>query len=65
MIPIFQLLLKILELRKILYQNYDLYIYINYLLTDEYNLRSYIICYIILNVLFILVLNRTLAISFS
>lgn len=65
MIPIFQLLLKILELRKILYQNYDLYIYINYLLTDEYNLRSYIICYIILSVLFILVLNRTLAISFS
>lgn len=61
MIPIFQLLLKILELRKILYQNYDLYIYINYLLTDEYNLRSYII----LSVLFILVLNRTLAISFS
>lgn len=65
MIPIFQLLLKIFELRKILYQNYDLYIYINYLLTDEYNLRSYIICYIILSVLFILVLNRTLAISFS
>lgn len=65
MIPIFQLLLKILELRKSLYQNYDLYIYINYLLTDEYNLRSYIICYIILSVLFILVLNRTLAISFS
>lgn len=65
MIPIFQLLLKILELHKILYQNYDLYIYINYLLTDEYNLRSYIICYIILSVLFILVLNRTLAISFS